>query len=89
MSSCTRCRRVHCLTTENVFQMNSKTATDHNHDIQCHCLQFFFLSVQIIFSRIFYCFLSLFAKPLPRLKDVYLTVKFDSCVTIMSETGVR
>lgn len=29
MSSCTRCRRhVHCLTTENVFHMNSeKTAT--------------------------------------------------------------
>lgn len=78
MSSCTDCHRVRCLTTENVFHMNSeKTATSQS----CYLASlfsalFFFLSVQIIFSRIFYCFF--FFVSLEALAIPYLTVKFCS-----------
>lgn len=78
LSSCTRRHhRVRCLTTENVFHMNSKnTATPQ----PCYSvsLSSVFQPVQIIFMRIFYCCFSLyFAKPSAQLKDSNLNVKFD------------
>lgn len=46
----------------------------HNHVIQSHCLQFFW-SVQIIFSRVFYCCFSPSTCPRHSFRTFYLTVK--------------
>lgn len=90
-SSCTRCRRVHCLTTENVFHMNSeKTATSQS----CYSvsLSSFFFDLYRLYSVVYFIvvFFSLYSQsPRHSFRTFYLTVKFDISATIMSETGVR
>lgn len=91
LSSCTHCRlrRVHCLTTENVFHMNSeKTATSQS------CYSVSLSSVFLICTDYIQpCILLLFFFNYKALTmasgHFYLTVKFNISATIMSETGVR
>lgn len=74
-----------CLTTENVFRMNSEQ-TDSSITLFSVTV-FSFRSVQIIFSHVFYYCFSLFTKPLAMASGLIVTS--DTSATVRSETGVR
>lgn len=90
-SSCTR-HHVHCLTTENVFHMNSeKKTTTLQSSYSASPLSACFWSVQIIFSGVLmlYFFFLDVQSPRHSFRPFYLTVKFDITAMIMSQTGVQ